>query len=688
MKKLLLLFMSMFIMLGTSVAQDKGDGKDDGNVAFGLEYSSPYDGENVFTVYNIRLKFNKDVVATLPEGGIDVKNNTTGEVVKITRLDNNEWLQKSEVVFLFEQKSVYDEKEGKEQLQDQYIDKPGLWSYTVPAGCIKSVDGEEFAEKTFTFNIASAMDIESVSPVGEVTKLDKIEVTFPKAIATVNTSKLSLLDNYWMPASAFKSEVTYSEDRKTVTLELETPVTTPGTYNLDIYQGVFVSEDGALSNYKYVSFQVIDPTPSFATNLKNGDKVKELPEYLEFTFKNVNEVKLGESAEPVYVYLPGGGEAEGTTTLEGNKVVVTFGQKFTEEGVYTYWIPEGLFTMDGVPNETFTMEVTLYSFEITPLEVVSVTPVVGNVNQIDRIVVEFNQLITLSYDENWQQISYNVTLKGDTKDYVLTYAPSTWNVTNKVEYLVNAKWNGYDAYECSAPIIDAGTYTLSLKDVVVDYAAEDYIDEWGYSNKTWHVKNACVDLTYTWTISGGGTPDVPTPEIDLTKAYRVKDVFSGKYLHVGDYEAHPGGVNGGVKVEAKEESGDQIFTIEDAGNGQYYLKSLEGHYIVCRTWNVDGSKEEKTALGFKFTSETEFYITNTNGYFKVENVGGVDYPFCDAGLDKAATWVLEEAGAASGIEDITAGDVVKTIYDLTGRRVENITNAGIYIVNGKKVLVK
>ena len=686
MKKLLLLFMSMFFMLGTSVAQDKGDGKDDGNVAFGLEYSNPTDGENVFTVYNIRLKFNKDVVATLPEGGIDVKNNTTGEVVKITRLDNNEWLQKSEVVFLFEQKSVYDEKEGKEHLQDQYIDKPGQWSYTVPAGCIKSVDGEEFAEKTFTFNIASAMDIESVSPVGEVTKLDKIEVTFPKAIKSVNTGKLSLLDNYWMPASAFKSEVTYSDDRKTVTLELETPVTTPGTYNLDIYQGVFVSEDGALNNYKYVSFQVIDPTPSFATNLKDGDKVKELPEYLEFTFKNVNEVKLVEGADPVNVYLPGGAEVAGTTALEGNKVVVNFGKKFTEEGVYTYWIPKGLFTMDGAPNEEFTMDVTLYKFEIIPLEVVSVTPAAGNVNKIDKIVVEFNQPVALSYDENWQQISREITLKGDTKDYVLTYAPA-WNVSNKVEYLVNAKWNGYDAYE-STPLLDEGTYTLSLKEIVVDYAGESYVDEWGGTNTNWHVKKGSIDQTYTWTISGGGTPDVPAPEIDSTKAYRVKDVVGNKYLHVGDYEAHPGGVNGGVKVEAKEESGDQIFTIEDAGNGQYYLKSLEGYYIVCRTWNVDGSKEEKTALGFEFTSETEFYITNTNGYFKVQNIEGVDYPFCDAPLNAAATWVLEEATIPAGIEDITAGDVVKTIYDLTGRRVENITNAGIYIVNGKKVLVK
>ena len=673
----------MFFMLGTSVAQDKGDGKDEGNVAFGLQFSNPADGGSVFRVDYIHLVFTKDITVTLPEGGIDVKNNATGDVLKITRLSDNPYLEKNTVMFMFEQKSVVD-KDGKEQLQDQFLDAPGEYSYTIPAGCIKSVDGEDF-EKTFTFKITSPLTLLSVSPNSGVTKLDKIELAFDKPVATANINGMSIVDNYWMPVTNIKSEATFSDDRKTVTLELENPITEPGTYNLDIYQSVFVSEDGSGNEYKSLSFQVIDPTPSFATNLKDGDKVKELPEYLEFTFKNVNEVKLVEGADPVSVVLPGYAEVEGVTALEGNKVVVTFGEKFTEVGKYEYWIPNGLFTMDGVPNEAFTINVTLYKFEITPLEVVSVTPAAGNVNKIDKIVVEFNQPVSLSYDENWQQISREITLKGDTKDYVLTYAPA-WNVSNKVEYLVNAKWNGYDAYE-STPLLDEGTYTLSLKEIVVDYAGESYIDEWGGTNTNWHVKKACVDQTYTWTISGGGT-DVPAPEIDLTKAYRVKDVVSSKYLHVGDYEAHPGGVNGGVKVEAKEESGDQIFTIEEAGNGQYYLKSLEGHYIVCRTWNVDGSMDEKTALGFEFINETEFYITNANGYFKVENVGGVDYPFCDAGLDKAATWVLEEADAASGIEDITAGSAVKTIYDLTGRRIENITNAGIYIVNGKKVLVK
>ncbi len=542
MKKFTLLFLSMFCMLGAAVAQDNGDGKDDGNAAFALEYSNPADGENVFTVYNIRLQFNKDVVTTLPDGGIDVKNNTTGEVVKITRIDNNEWLEKSTVVFLFEQKSVYDEKEGKEQLQDQYIETPGQWSYTVPAGCIKSVDGEEFAERTFTFNIAPAMDIESVSPSNGVTELNKIEVTFPKPIKSVATSKLTLLDNNWMPASYFKSEVTYSDDRKTVTLELETPITTPGRYNLDLYQGVFLSEDGALNNYKSVSFQIIDTAPSFSLNYKNGEKVKELGD-LEITFKNVNKVELVEGADPIIAYIPGDAEVEGTATLANNKITVSFG-KLTEEGVYTYVIPADFFTMDGVGNKEFALSVELYTFEITPLEIVSVTPVEGNVAQIDKIIIEFNQNVSLSWNENWQQISQEIVLKGEDKDYILTYNSMSTNVGKTLEYLANAVWKN-NQYEFN-PITEEGEYTLDLSQIVVDHAGESYIDEWGYPNTIWHSKNQVCPGTKTWTIVAG----------------------------------------------------------------------------------------------------------------------------------------------ESSIDDVVVENGEKVIYDLTGRRVENITNAGIYIVNGKKVLVK
>jgi hypothetical protein len=47
-----------------------------------------------------------------------------------------------------------------------------------------------------------------------------------------------------------------------------------------------------------------------------------------------------------------------------------------------------------------------------------------------------------------------------------------------------------------------------------------------------------------------------------------------------------------------------------------------------------------------------------------------------------------EGEGTTAIENVEVENEVKAIYDLTGRRVEEITAPGIYIINGKKVLVK
>lgn len=496
MKKFTLFFMSLFCLLGTAMAQDA---KEDEKKVFEVINCTPSTTNPVSTVSYIQIYFSKDITVAFPEGGINVINTETKETaVVISKVSDNPYLDKNCVVFEFAKKEV----EGKDgvEYQDQQITTPGTYSYTIPAGVIKSIDGDEFPETTFTFSIVKTFDIVIDSPI-ETTVLDKIVLTFDQEIIdiVIPASGMNVLDEMWMPVSAI-SKAVIGEDKKTVTFELSTPITTPGTYGLDIYPAVIVSVDG-INNYAFLTFIVVgsNPTPSFSTNYKDGEKVKEIGDF-EITFKNVSEVKLVENT--FYMYLPGGGEAEGTATLKDNKITVTFDQEFTEEGEYLFHIPAGAFTMDGVANEESMVTIILYTAEITPLEILSVSPEVGKVDQIEKVVIQFNQAIQLSFDENWQQISREITMTCGDQKFTLTHNPDyTASTSDKLEYLVNAQWTGTE-YK-STPITADGTYTLDLSSIVVDYAAENGIDEYGDPATIWNAKNYACEGTYTWVIGTG-----------------------------------------------------------------------------------------------------------------------------------------------------------------------------------------
>ena len=64
------------------------------------------------------------------------------------------------------------------------------------------------------------------------------------------------------------------------------------------------------------------------------------------------------------------------------------------------------------------------------------------------------------------------------------------------------------------------------------------------------------------------------------------------------------------------------------------------------------------------------------------------YPYCDAPFSAAELWILEDVENETGIGEVKGENgKVKTIYDLQGRKVET-PSKGIYIIDGKKVLVK
>ena len=145
-------------------------------------------------------------------------------------------------------------------------------------------------------------------------------------------------------------------------------------------------------------------------------------------------------------------------------------------------------------------------------------------------------------------------------------------------------------------------------------------------------------------------------QLDTSKEYRVKHTETGNFMIAGDYEAHPTGPTGGVKFVAETESDDQVFTVEAEGTG-YKLKTKSGKYIFCQQWNVD-ALDNATTLTFVENGNGTFKMKWSGGYFKVENVSGTYYPFCDAGFTASADFELVEVVATTPEVPTTPLEVV------------------------------
>ena len=134
-------------------------------------------------------------------------------------------------------------------------------------------------------------------------------------------------------------------------------------------------------------------------------------------------------------------------------------------------------------------------------------------------------------------------------------------------------------------------------------------------------------------------------QIDVTKTYRIKDVASGEYLTAFNHDTHSGGANGGVGVAALDEnSKEQVFYLEQTSNG-YLLRLASGdYYVVGWGWNVDAIKQNGTIFNFEDAGEGNVYLKKGSTYFKIQDLSGTKYVFCDAPDSARATWVLEVVG--------------------------------------------
>ena len=180
---------------------------------------------------------------------------------------------------------------------------------------------------------------------------------------------------------------------------------------------------------------------------------------------------------------------------------------------------------------------------------------------------------------------------------------------------------------------------------------------------------------------------VKMPSTLGAEVYYATEVVNSNYIHLEQITDEVIPAQTGVVVKYVVEN-NVVYAPEITSKGT--TTAVEGNLLKGTTKRTLISKDANKsyyvlgmAAGVGFynavngTNENEFY----NGAFKA-------YLELPAAQGTAAFYGFDWDGT-TGIEQITDNREQSTvIYDLTGRRIEAITAPGIYVVNGKKVLVK
>ena len=140
----------------------------------------------------------------------------------------------------------------------------------------------------------------------------------------------------------------------------------------------------------------------------------------------------------------------------------------------------------------------------------------------------------------------------------------------------------------------------------------------------------------------------PEPEgLSTSKYYRVKNVTTGLYLQVE-------GNNTNMKLQNKAEglAMMQIFGLEDAGEGMYYIKAADAdnrYYAHASGWNFNATTNADSKTPFTIAlveGETSVYTLHQS-VSEYQGLAGTDESaagspiYCNKGIDNNGKWAFE-----------------------------------------------
>ena len=231
--------------------------------------------------------------------------------------------------------------------------------------------------------------------------------------------------------------------------------------------------------------------------------------------------------------------------------------------------------------------------------------------------------------------------------------------------------------ECDGTVSD-GDYTATVKEIVFTYKDGKRSKKATFDDITFNITvgaaatSVDINLANEWNTYCYGDHTLDFTDVSGAEAYFVSDVTptSAKLTRVYKIDGTQGIL---IKRTTADSKITVPFTIDDPDAGTNYLVGVTepfalpaGNYIL-----VDG----------KFVkSNGEGQLGANKAYLPADAVPLIS-------PDAAKVITLDFDGDATGINEIQKAETEGAIYNLSGMRVSK-TQKGVYIMNGRKVIVK
>lgn len=544
---------------------------------------------------------------------------------------------------------------------------------------VKVYDGaltaEEIAAITFEDPVVEPLTV-TMAPEGTFTTIwgdGDISFTFNKAVAyNAPADGLKIMDSENVAVSNVTSFI-LSADATTAKMLLDKSIDKTGTYTLTFPEGTFTSTDGAVLEETTFTFNVentpvVEPVTATAVPAETVPALYGDGSDLKITFSK--PVTYNAPADGLKIMNSENIAVSNVTDVRFNTTstvafIMIDNQPINQTGTYTLTIPEGVFNSE----DGATLAETTFTFKV---EAVVPEPSWWTDYDYTKTAKKFDKL-TVGFDN-----TDNVNINGGVAP-VLYISGSDYEGTAEVVEVVDEK-EGTKSTKIEITFgqefTDEGEYQL-------------YIPA-GLFTMNGDVNNEEKTLTFTVVAPVEVTPlDVSsvTPKFGENGQLEEIEIVYNQAVYMGNpdnyWSAYP--------VYLTNENGDKFgMWQKDPYDPNTWTQVIPYTTVVLIPVKLNDS-------GIPYEYNDYYQVLGS----PITTIGTYTFNLADItvryGKDEQGEW--NASGSIEGtytfsvtgetaIEGVDAEAENAVIYDLTGRRVEKITNAGIYIINGKKVVVK